>query len=243
MYVSATEISNCFGKYLAQAMAEEEVIVTKNGKSVAKLVAFEDAGGDMARESALNYASEKRVTYEEYLALVESTEERYELIDGEIYYMASPFYKHQAAQAEISGRFYQWFKGKNCRPLAAPFDVKLFNQAKCFADDPNVVQPDILVICDTDKITKEGRYEGTPTLVVEILSQSTRRKDIIKKLNLYMNSGVAEYWIVDPESEQITCHYFENRDFHTSRSYQEGQTISSLAFPGLDVGVADVFAY
>ena len=241
MKVSATEVQNSFGKYLAQAMASEEVIVTRNGKSVAKLIPWEDLDNELVRDLSAQYRTEKRVTYEEYLALVENTDERYELIDGELYYLAAPFYKHQAAQAELSLLFGMFFRGKSCRPLMAPFDVKLFNQAKCFEDDPNVVQPDILVICDRERITKEGRYEGIPALVVEILSASTKRKDLIKKLDLYMNSGVNEYWIVNPETEEIVLHYFENRDFHTSRTFHAGQTMHSVAFAGLSVELDQVF--
>lgn len=243
MRISATEVQNSFGKYLAQAMASEEVIVTRNGKSVAKLIAYEDQENELVRDPLARYTTEKRVTYEEYLALVEETDERYELIDGELFYLAAPFYKHQAAQAELGYQIINFFRGRDCRPLMAPFDVKLFNHAKCFLDDPNVVQPDILVICDRDRITKEGRYEGTPTLVVEILSPSTRRKDLIKKLNLYMNSGVGEYWIVDPEAEEIVVHYFENRDFHTSRTYQAGQTLNSIVFEGLSATLDEVFGH
>ncbi|GAB1475544.1 type II toxin-antitoxin system prevent-host-death family antitoxin [Bacillota bacterium] len=242
MRASATEVQNNFGKYLAQAMASEEVIVTRNGRSVAKLIAYEDQETEMIKDPLTVYQTDKRVTYEEYLALVEDTEERYELIDGELYYLASPFYKHQAAQAELIALLMNFFKGKNCKALTAPFDVKLFNQAKSFEDDPNVVQPDLLVIFDKEKLTKQGRYEGTPTLVVEILSSSTRRKDLIKKLNLYMNSGVKEYWIVNPEGEEIVVHYFENRDFHTSKTYLAGQTLQSVAFEGLTADLDQVFA-
>ncbi len=66
--------------------------------------------------------------------------------------MSSPFFPHQVAVNEIFGQFYNWFKGKPCRPLTAPFNVKLYNEAKTFNEDPNVVQPDILVVCDPEMI-------------------------------------------------------------------------------------------
>lgn len=73
-------------------------------------------------------------------------------------------------------------KGKDCEPLTAPFDVTLFKEGK--AKNINVVQPDILVICDREKIDKNGKYQGIPALVVEVLSESTRSRDMIKKLDL-----------------------------------------------------------
>lgn len=243
MRVSTTDIQNSFGKYLAQAIAEEEVIITKNGKSVAKLIAYEDVQGDLLREQSLKYLEDKKMTYEKYLEIVENTEERYELIDGELYYMASPLFKHQVAVNGIFGQFYNWFKGKPCRPITSPFDVKLFNNAKKFEDDPNVVQPDILVMCDEEKVSSEGKYEGIPTLIVEVLSKSTRSKDMVKKLNLYMNSNIREYWLVDTDKELITVYFFEERDIVDSWTYVNDMTIKSEIFKGLEIKVADIFTW
>lgn len=240
MKVSATEFQNGFGRFLAQAMLEEEVIITKKGQAVAKLISYEEALPNIVREGAPLYAQDKRITYEEYLSIVENTDERYELIDGELYYLASPLYSHQVAQVELILFFGNWFKGKNCRPLVAPFDVKLFNEAEKFEDDPNVVQPDILVICDTDKIVK-GKYEGTPTLVVEILSKSTRSKDMLKKMNLYMRSQVKEYWIIDPEKEVVHVHVFENREISDTTSYQGDMIVKSVVFEGLEIPIKEIF--
>ncbi|PKM50465.1 MAG: prevent-host-death protein [Firmicutes bacterium HGW-Firmicutes-7] len=243
MKVSATDVQNSFGKYLAQAIAEEEIIITKNGKSVAKLFAYEDEKNDILKEQSLKYQQERKVTYEEYLQIVENTDERYELIDGELYYMASPLFKHQVAVNEIFVHFYNWFKGKSCRPLTSPFDVKLFNNAKRFEDDPNVVQPDILVMCDEEKVTVGGKYEGTPTLVVEVLSKSTRSKDMVKKMNLYMNSDIKEYWLVDTEKELVHLYHFEERDMRDSCVYLKDMIIKSEIFIGLEIKVKDIFTW
>lgn len=240
MKVSATEFQNGFGRYLVQAMEEEEVIITKKGRAVAKLSAYEEVQPEGVREGAPLYAQEKRITYEEYLAIVEDTDERYELIDGELYYLASPLYGHQVAQIELATYFSNWFKGKPCRPLVAPFDVKLFNEAEKFEDDPNVVQPDILVMCDIDKVVN-GKYEGTPTLVVEILSKSTRSKDMLKKMNLYMRSQVKEYLVVDPEKEVVHVHAFENREISDTSTYQGDMIVKSVVFEGLEIPIKDIF--
>ncbi|MBC7961118.1 MAG: Uma2 family endonuclease, partial [Vallitaleaceae bacterium] len=215
--------------------------ITKNGKCVAKLSQFQEDDEDMVKEYALQYGASKRVTYEAYLQLVEDTDERYELIDGQIYYLAAPRFKHQVAVNEINGHFYNWFKGKTCRPLSSPFDVKLFNRAEKFEDDPNVVQPDIIVMCDEEKVSKDGKYEGIPTLVVEVLSKSTKSKDMVKKLHLYMHSNVKEYWLVDPEREFIQRYHFEDRELVDNVMFTKGMTIHSMVFEGLTVSVDEVF--
>lgn len=83
------------------------------------------------------------------------------------------------------------------------------------------MQPDLLVACDLeDNVTEKGRYMGTPTLVVEILSDSTRTKDLITKLNTYATSGVKEYWIIDQKQGMITIYSFKEYElkFRTPKS-------------------------
>ncbi len=242
MKVTSTEVQNSFGKYL-NLLEYEDIIITKNNRNIAKLIPYEEKTNTLIKEHSGSYAIKKRITYEEYVALVENSEERYELIDGEIYLMASPLFKHQVAVNEIAGSFYIWFKGKSCRSLTSPFDVKLFNHAKKFEDDQNVVQPDVLVMCDEEKVTNEGKYEGKPTLVVEVLSKSTRSKDMIKKLNLYMNSGIREYWIVDTEKKEVYVYYFEESDIHSYDVFTKDMTVESKIFQGLKIALDDIFTW
>ena len=167
---------------------------------MARLSQYNEPDYVLVHEEAKNY---KTVSYEEYMELVNASDQRYELIAGEVYLMASPDFTHQVVVNEIAGRFYNYFRGKPCRSLTAPLDVRLFGFATKFEDDPNVVQPDVVVICDEDKVSEDNRYEGIPTLIVEVLSPSTRGKDMAIKLQLYMKSGVAEYWIVDVEKKTV----------------------------------------
>lgn len=241
MKVSSTEMQNSFGKYLNIVKEIKEIIITKNGKSIAKLTPHEEPD-DIIKEQRAEYLS-RVAAYENYLEIVENSDERYEFIDGEIYLLASPLFKHQVAVNEIFGNFFNWFKGKKCRPLTSPFDVKLFNRAKRFEDDPNVVQPDILVMCDEEKVTNEGKYEGIPTLVVEVLSKSTRSKDMLKKLNLYMNSGIKEYWIVDTNKKEVYLHSFKDRDMNNYNVYVKDMTVESDIFKGLKVALNDIFTW
>jgi Uma2 family endonuclease len=241
--ISTTTLQNAFGKYLKLASDGSTIYIEKNQKPIAVLKGIGEEERFYLREEAADYETVKRYSYEEFLDLTgqEESEKQYELIDGQIYMMSSPLFPHQVAVNEIFGQFYNWFKGKPCRPLTAPFDVKLYNEAKSFKDDPNVVQPDILVICDPEMINEKGSYDGIPTLVVEVLSKSTKSKDMMIKSNLYMRSGVSEYWIVDTENQQIIVYSFENRKLAQNKAYTRSQQVASVVFAGLVIDTEDVF--
>lgn len=242
MRVNTTDLQNAFGKYLS-LVEKEDIIVVKNGKGVAKLSRYADPDNYLVREEAKTYKTPRRVSYEEYMALVEASEQRYELIDGEIYLMASPSFSHQILVNEIAWHFHNFFRGKRCRSLTAPLDVRLFCFATKFEEDPNVVQPDIIVICDEDKVDEDNRYVGIPTLIVEVLSPSTKGKDMVAKLNLYMKSGVQEYWVIDLEGKSVIQYVFsQERDIQSVNIFKEGETIGSTVFAGLEIPLGDVFS-
>ncbi|MFZ3130520.1 MAG: type II toxin-antitoxin system prevent-host-death family antitoxin [Desulfosporosinus sp.] len=241
MRINTTDMQNAFGKYLS-LVEKEDIIITKNGKSVAKLIRYNEPDYFLVCEESLKYQSTKRISYEEYMELVDSSDQRYELIDGEIYLLASPSFTHQVVVNEISGRFYNYFKGKPCQSLTSPFDVRLFGYATKFEEDPNIVQPDVMVICDEDKVNEKNKYEGVPTLVVEVLSPSTKGKDMVKKLNLYMKSGVLEYWIVNLENKSILQYSFsQDKDIESLMSLNRSDKIQSIVFKGLDILLKDIF--
>jgi prevent-host-death family protein len=239
MKVSSTQVQNNFGKYLKYVEVHEEVLITKKGKEVAKLVSCDGINTDCLSEEAAEYQTSSWVTYEEYLELVENSEQRFELIDGVIYNMASPSYRHQHAVHELHGAFYIWFKGKSCTPLTSPFDVTL----KKSENNICVVQPDILVMCDRNNLDKKGKYKGIPSLAIEVLSTATRSKDMIKKLELYQLCGVKEYWIVDTNREQVLVYTLKDNDISDMKCYSSGKDtfIESDIFEGLKVNVGDVF--
>jgi len=242
MRVKATDLQNSFGKYLA-LVEKEDIVITKNGKSVAKLIPYKDPYDYILREQKEQYNPQKRATYEEYKALVEKNEKNYELIDGEIFLLSSPGYYHQVVVNEIAGQFYNFFKNRSCSSLTSPLDVKLSGYAIKFEEDPNVVQPDIMVICDEENISENNEYEGTPSLIVEVLSPSTKRKDQVLKLNLYMKSGVQEYWIVDLEKKIIFQYCFnQERNLEDTEIVSEDETLSSPTFPDLEISTGEVFS-
>ena len=136
--------------------------------------------------------------------------------------------------------FTEYFKGKKCIVFLAPFDVHLKKKGM---KTPDVVQPDVLVFSDLQvNITEKGRYMGTPDLVIEILSDSTRTKDMLDKLNSYMLSTVKEYWIVDPRQESIIIYNFENNDIDHIMVYERGSDAHSRIFAGLSVNVNELFS-
>ena len=241
MRVTTTDLQNAFGKYLA-LVEKEDIVVVKNGKSVAKLTRYREPDFFIVHEESKTYSSPRKISYEEYMELVESSDQRYELIDGEVYLLASPGFNHQVVVNEIAGRFYNYFKDKPCRALTAPLDVRLFGFATKFEEDPNVVQPDVMVICDEEKISEDNKYQGVPALVVEVLSTSTKGKDMAVKLHLYMKSGVLEYWIVDPGQKSIIQYAFsEERDIQDMHTFTGGVTINSAVFEGLKIPLKDIF--
>jgi len=240
--VKTSDLQNSFGKYLA-LVEKENIIITKNGKSVARLIPYKDPRDYILHEEQAEYGKRKRVSYEEYRALVESTDKRYELIDGEIFLLSSPDFNHQIVVNEISGQFYNYFKDKPCRSLTSPLDIKLFGFATKFEEDPNVVQPDVMVICDQDKFNEKNQYEGVPTLIVEVLSPSTKGKDAVLKLNLYMKSGVEEFWIVDLEKKRIFQYSFnQERSLENHEILTLEQEINSTAFPDIKILVKEIFS-
>lgn len=241
MHVNSTDLQNAFGKYLA-LVEKEDIIVTKNGKNVARLTRYNQPDFILVHEEAKGYKTRK-IDYEEYMVLVESSDQRYELIDGEIYLLASPSFQHQIVVNEIAWHFNNYLREKPCRSLTAPLDVRLFGFAIKFEEDPNVVQPDVVVICDQDKVNESGKYEGIPALVIEVLSPSTKGKDMVTKLNLYMKSGVLEYWVVNLDNKSILQYSFSTeRDIDSFNSYKQGETIESSVFTGLKISLEEVFS-
>lgn len=133
---------------------------------------------------------------------------RAELINGEIYMMAPPNTRHQRLSMFLSlkiGAYIEKKKGK-CEVFAAPFAVYLNN------DDYNYVEPDLCVVCDSDKIDQDGCH-GAPDFIIEIVSPSSRKMDYIIKLYKYQQAGVREYWVVDPKDKSILVYFFEEEIF------------------------------
>lgn len=241
LIIDIKDLKDDLDKYI-RLCATEEIIIASNGTKVARLSAYEenDTGNAcyLGEQAGVYEVRPWRASYEEFLALTENNEERYEYIDGEIYLMASPKAYHQETLGELFGVFYNCFKGKKCRPMLAPFDITL----KRFAGDINVVQPDLMVICDLkERLNEKDYYMGVPALVVEIVSESTCGKDYINKLSLYMSTGVREYWIVNPLNREVLVYVFEEGDAAGVTMYRNNDTVVSRCFPGLEAAMDEIF--
>ena len=145
----------------------------------------------------------KLYTYADYLTW--QFQERVELIKGKIFKMSpAPLNIHQAISINLIRDMSVFFKGNNCVIRHAPFDVRLIKKTAKDQEIETVVQPDICVICDREKLDDRGCI-GAPDLIVEILSPSTKNKDIKDKFELYEQNEVREYWIVDPNNKTVIC--------------------------------------
>ena len=157
-------------------------------------------------ESAVKYLPEKKqgeYTISDYCALPD--EQRAELIDGVLYDMSAPLSVHQLLAGYIHADLLQHVQRNkgNCLPLISPFDVQL----DC--DNKTIVQPDVMILCDRDKLNRRRVY-GAPDFIIEILSPSTRLKDMTIKLRKYMLAGVREYWILWPYKKKIAVYRFDD---------------------------------
>jgi len=252
MYVSATEVQNNFGKYLKLCKIEN-VIITRNGKKQALLLYFpRNSKGFEAGEPFVDYGTgprkEEYVSYRQFLEMTKKSENRYELIDGVVSLLAFPSFTHQRILGELYSLFREYLgKSDSCDSFLAPFDIDLIRQnikllREETEDDINVVQPDLIILCDYMKdINEKDKYKGTPTLVVEILSPSTRSKDRVKKLDLYMESGIEEYWIIDPKTKSVMVYSYKDGELDKDSLYTADQTAESFRFPGLIVSLDKLF--
>jgi Uma2 family endonuclease len=179
----------------------------------------------------------KQYSYSDYLKW--QFQERVELIKGFILKMSpAPSMVHQRISNNLSFELNNYFKRKSCDVFVAPFDVRLpIPSAK---KDSTVVQPDLCVICDESKLDARG-CNGTPDLMVEIISQNNSKHDVHTKFNLYQEAGVKEYWILEPNDKILLVYTLVNNVFIGLKPQVEGEDIKSPLFPELVIALDDVF--
>jgi Uma2 family endonuclease len=161
----------------------------------------------------------KTYTYKDYLSYDEN--ERIEIINGEIINMSpAPSRIHQEMITEILFKIRQYIESNNdpCKVYAAPFDVILKNDDEELINSKNIVQPDISVICDKNKLTDKG-CTVSPDMIVEVVSNFNPRNDYIRKLNLYEQFKVKEYWIVNPMRKNILVYILTENGYDAPITY------------------------
>lgn len=158
-----------------------------------------------ALREALSYDAKRKYTVDDYYNLPGDV--RAELIDGSFFFLEAPSANHQILITELGYRLKSYIKeqGNGCKVFLSPFDTKLGE------DNMTIVQPDLMVISNKDKVNQK-RIDGAPDMIVEISSPASSRLDYIKKLNKYLDTGVREYWIVDPEKERVSIYQFQVED-------------------------------
>ncbi|MBR4344619.1 MAG: Uma2 family endonuclease [Lachnospiraceae bacterium] len=153
-------------------------------------------------------------TLKDYLALPDDI--RVELIDGVFYDMSSPTAIHQQFNLQIATSLCNHIRANkgSCMAFCAPMDVQL----DC--DDKTVVEPDVFVVCDKNKVTK-ARIYGAPDFIIEVVSPSNWYHDTIRKLNKYKNAGVREYWMVVPETKKVIVYFFEKSPYPVEYTFDD----------------------
>ncbi len=186
----------------------------------------------------------KRYTYADYLTLMDDV--RRELIDGFIQLMTpAPSRKHQGISFNLSGLVRNYLVNKNCRAYHAPSDVRLPKGKSGKSDKQiyTVVQPDLYVVCDLSKLDDRGCL-GAPDFIIEIVSAQNSKRDIKDKFDIYQEHGVREYWIVNPNDENVSVFVLdENSKFQFKGMYAGDDKIPVNIFKGdLKIDLLEVFA-
>lgn len=183
--------------------------------------------------------TDKVFRYRHYLTWPE--DQRWEIIDGVALSMTpAPSRIHQKILVELLTIFHNHLRGKTCEVYAAPFDVRLPLANERDEETSNVVQPDIIVVCDPSKLDEQG-CNGSPDLVVEIISPSTLRRDLKEKFYLYEKAGVLEYWIVYPENETIVIHKLVDHKYGRPEVYSAEDRITTSIFNTLTINLSEIF--
>ena len=177
-------------------------------------------------------AQERFYTEEDYYSLPENV--RSELIDGQFYDMSAPSRIHQEILMFLSKKIANYIDSHNgsCKVYPAPFAVKLFQ------DNKTIVEPDISVICDQNKLTEKG-CSGAPDWIIEIISPGNPSHDYVRKLNLYADAGVDEYWIVDPLVKDVYVYSLREQNFRAV-AYTFQDSVPSGIFDGFSINFTEL---
>lgn len=174
-------------------------------------------------------------SYADYL--VWKIKERVELLKGKILEMSAPSPIHQEISGNLQGALFVFLKNSKCKLYTAPFDVRFPQKGE--SQVYTVVQPDLCVVCDFEKIDSKGCV-GAPDLVVEILSPGNSKKEMKSKFALYQEEGVREYWIVDPERELVFVYVADNKKFKPTIPIADDYVYSTI-FPDFKIHTSDLF--
>jgi len=193
----------------------------------------------MATINEPDLAYDKAYTYADYLTF--DLDFMVELIRGKIFKMTpAPSMRHQEISGNLHAIVWSFFRNDPCKVYAAPTDIVLPIANMKKEKSHTVVQPDLCVICDLSILDKQSAF-GAPTLVVEILSPHTKKKDLQLKYEIYEEAGVQEYWIIMPEEELLEQFVLLDNKYERIQTYTREDKIISRALKGLTVELREVF--
>ena len=186
-------------------------------------------------------ASYSKYSYADYLTW--QFEEVVELINGKIFKKAAAAPKriHQRVSVKLAAKLYQFLEGKRCQVYAAPFVVRFSKDSKEDHQIFNVVQPDLCVICNPEKLDERGCL-GAPDLIVEILSPGNTKTELKFKYQLYESHGVTEYWVIHPDYQNIIQYTLVNDQYIPSKLMTSGHVLQSKVLEGFRLDLEDFFA-
>ncbi|MDX2189774.1 MAG: Uma2 family endonuclease [Bacteroidota bacterium] len=180
----------------------------------------------------------KQYTYADYLNWW--FDERVELIKGFVLKMSpAPSTTHQRISRNLIKEFASFLKKKECQVFHSPFDVRL-TRTKNDKDQTTVVQPDICVICSPEILDEKG-CNGAPDLIIEILSNSNSKHDLVTKHQLYQEAGVKEYWIIYPFERVLDIYHLDNGKYFLFNKYVDDDKVKVKTLPGLEIDLRDIF--
>lgn len=190
------------------------------------------------QEKAAAYTTEpaKKLTYQDYLELPDEPGYHYEILDGMLVREPAPNVIHQRVIRRLLFILDEYFRefDPQGEVFLSPLDVTFL--------DTTVVQPDIFYVSEENqRIIKEARIDGPPTLVVEVLSPSSRRRDRLQKLRIYQKVGIQHYWIVSPEDKTLECFSLQNNTYALSASGLDEDIVTHPDFPGLSVALKNLW--
>ena len=178
-------------------------------------------------------------TYADYLMW--KIKDRLELLKGKIFQMGAPSLTHQTVSMNFSRLLSNYFYKTPCKLFAAPFDVRLAKKGEKDNEVYTVVQPDLCVVCDPKKLADGKRCYGAPDWVVEIVSLSNVEKELSKKLSIYEEAKVGEYWVVRPDHKEVDIFVLQGDTYIGLRPRFADETISPVKFPDLQINLAEIF--
>jgi Uma2 family endonuclease len=191
--------------------------------------------------NTLNINIKKKYSYADYLTWID--DRRRELWDGLVKLMSpAPTRKHQAVSGNLYGIIWQYLRSKPCNIYHAPFDVRLpYGENKGDENIYTVVQPDISIICDQDKLDEKGCI-GPPDMIIEIVSAQNSKRDVEEKFKLYEKHGIKEYWTVFPFEKTVNVYVLsDSGKYENIGMFAEDSDVKITVLENFTVNLSEVF--